>query len=90
MPDHLIFFHQATVKICGSLDIDRAVREIHAYLKNFIPLDGVMLCTYEPEKGAIRILSLATSLSTGPRNRPIDLSQGAQPLICHQSRGDLD
>jgi len=81
MTDDLTFFHQATVKICGSLDIDRAVGDIVLYLKGFIPLDGIMLCTYEPEKGAIWILSLSSSLPTGPWNRPIYLSPGAQSLI---------
>lgn len=81
MTDDLSFFHQATMKICGSLDIDKAVRESADFLKHYIPLKGMMLSTYEPEKGAIRILALATTLPTAPWSRPIYLSSQAQSLI---------
>ncbi|MBU0971703.1 MAG: sigma 54-interacting transcriptional regulator [Proteobacteria bacterium] len=81
MTDDLAFFHKATMKICGSLDIDKAVRESATYLTRFIPLDGIMLCTYEPEKGAIRILALAATIPTAPWSRPIYLSSEANELI---------
>lgn len=81
MTDDLTFFHQATMKICGSLDIDKAVRESAAYLKRYIPMDGIMLCTYEPEKGAVSILSLATTLPTVSWSRPVYLSLKAQSFI---------
>ena len=81
MTDDLSFFHQATMKICGSLDIDKAVRDSADYLKRHIPLKGIMLSTYEPEKGAIRILAMSSTLTTAPWSRPIYLSSQAQRLI---------
>jgi transcriptional regulator with GAF, ATPase, and Fis domain len=81
MTNDLTFFHQATMKICGSLDIDKAIQDSADYLQGFIPFDGIMMCTYEPEKGAIRILALSTSLTTPPWTRPIHLSARAQSMI---------
>jgi transcriptional regulator with GAF, ATPase, and Fis domain len=42
------FFRQATLRICGSLDIDRALFNTCAYLEKFLPLDAVGLYLYDP------------------------------------------
>lgn len=81
MADDMAFFHHATMKICGSLDIDHVVHECAAFLKPHIPLKGLMLSTYEPEKGAMRILAMATTLPTAPWDKPIYLSLEAQSFI---------
>lgn len=81
MTDDLTFFHQATMKICGSLDIDKAVQDSADYLRRHIPLKGIMLSTYEPEKGAIRILALSSTLSITPWPRLIFLTSRARTLI---------
>ncbi len=81
MSEDLAFFHGATMKICGSLDVDRAVRESAAYLKKYIPLKGIMLSTYEPEKGCIRILSMFSDIPTAPWSTPVYMSPGSRKLI---------
>ena len=81
MTDDMTFFHQATIKICGSLDIDKVVRECAAYLKRYLPLNGIMLSTYEPEKRAIRILALSATIPTALWNKPIYLSPEAQSRL---------
>ena len=83
------FFHQATLKICGSLDIDKVVRECFAYLKHYLPIKGIMLCTYEPEKGAVRVLSLAATLPISAWTKPIHLSPEAQARLMTSGDGVL-
>lgn len=79
--DDLTFFHTATMKICGSLDIDRVVHDCFEFLKGFIPLNGLMLSTYEPEKGAIRVFALASDIHVSSWSKPIHLSIEAQKLV---------
>lgn len=55
--DDMSFFHQATVLICGSLDIDKAVRECFAFLKQHIPLELMELSIFDPEINSIRVLA---------------------------------
>jgi hypothetical protein len=45
--DDMTFFHRATMKICGSLDENRMIRDCHLFLKQFLPVCSMMLCTYE-------------------------------------------
>lgn len=78
MTDDMSFFHQATMKICGSLDVDKMIQECATYLKRYIPLKGIMLCTYESDKGAIHILARATIIPTDSWAKSIYLSSEAQ------------
>ncbi|BBO81057.1 ATPase AAA [Desulfosarcina ovata subsp. sediminis] len=87
MTDDKTFFHQATMKICGSLDTDKVVRKCAGYLSAYIPLEGLMLSTYEPEKGAIRILALSATVSTAPWDKPIYLSAEAQAILAEMEQG---
>ncbi|WP_319523877.1 sigma 54-interacting transcriptional regulator [uncultured Desulfosarcina sp.] len=87
MTDDMTFFHQATMKICGSLDIDKVVRECAGYLGTYIPLEGVMMSTYEPEKGAIQILALATAIETAPWDKPIYLPSEVQSIPLNLQQG---
>jgi len=77
MSEDMTFFHQATMRISGSLEIDKVVRECFQYLKDFIPLDGIMLSTFEDEIGAIMILALASDIPTKSWTAPVILPPGA-------------
>ena len=88
MTDDMSFFHQATIKICGTLDIDKAMRDCTAYLEDHLPLDGLMLSTYEPERGAIRILAMDATVPTATwtPTQPTYLSSEARSYL--QALGD--
>jgi transcriptional regulator with GAF, ATPase, and Fis domain len=55
--DDMVFFHEGTVRICGSLDIDEALRGCFGFLKGQIPLELIELSIFDPEIGAIRVQS---------------------------------
>ena len=64
--DEMKFFHEATLRICGSLEIDTVLANCFDYLKEFIPLNGIQMSIYEPETGGIR--SIARASDIGAKN----------------------
>ena len=54
MIDDKSFFHQGTMTICGSLDENRMIRDCEKYLQLFMPVEGIMLSTYEQGSRSIR------------------------------------
>lgn len=60
MIDENSFFRQATLRICGSLDIEEAMRRCLDYLEQVMPVDRISLHIYERDLGAMRTLLLAT------------------------------
>lgn len=55
--DEKDFFRQATIKICGSLDIIKALRETLNYLQKFIPTDGLALVVYHPDQALVETVA---------------------------------
>jgi formate hydrogenlyase transcriptional activator len=54
------FFIETTLRICGSLEIEKALHQCFMYIKDFIPADRVILSCYEPEYTRFRVLASAT------------------------------
>jgi transcriptional regulator with GAF, ATPase, and Fis domain len=52
--DENIFFRQATLRICGSLDIEKAMQQCLRYLVGFMPVNELNLKLYEPRLRAFR------------------------------------
>jgi transcriptional regulator with GAF, ATPase, and Fis domain len=61
MVDDNEFFRNATLSICGSLEIEKAMRACVRVMRDFLPIDGMFLQVYEPDLGAIRTLATATA-----------------------------
>jgi transcriptional regulator with GAF, ATPase, and Fis domain len=55
------FFRQATLKICSSLDIEKAMLRCLKYIGEFIPASEMYLNLFEPTLGVIRSLAFVTS-----------------------------
>lgn len=77
----MAFFHQATMKICGSLDVNKMIHDCASCLGRCIPLDSIILCTYESERGAIQILAHNNAAIMDSRPRSIPLSPEAQRFM---------
>jgi transcriptional regulator with GAF, ATPase, and Fis domain len=54
------FFRKATVRMCGSLDIAQALHGILLVLKEFMPVDVMILWRYEESMGGLRRIAIAT------------------------------
>ena len=59
MIDENEFFRQATLRICGSLNLDAAMHRFLDYIKNVIPVSGIILGQYD----------LDSLLGTDPQHR---------------------
>ncbi len=60
MIDEKEFFREATLRICGSLNIEKAVWDCLLYVREFIPVDGMFLSHVRPDLGSIEYLAEAT------------------------------
>ncbi len=61
MIDENEFFREATLRICGNLEIEEGLRDCIKYLSKYIPADSIYLERYEKGLGAWRIVARATA-----------------------------
>jgi hydrogenase-4 transcriptional activator len=64
-----VFFREATLAICGHLDIKTALFEIFKVLQKWMPLDRMYIELYEPETNCLRIIAKASQ--SGGENQDI-------------------
>jgi len=69
MIDESAFFRQATLMICGNLEIEVAMMACLKYMRQYIPADRMFLQVNEPSLGAIRTIATAT----GDGGRKVDI-----------------
>ncbi len=54
------FFREATLRLCGNLEIEEGLRSCIEYFAQHMPADTIYLEKSEPELGAMRIIARAT------------------------------
>jgi transcriptional regulator with GAF, ATPase, and Fis domain len=64
--DYNEFFRQATIRICGSLDIETALARCFDYLKAFLPITGIHLIIHEPNHGTMQVVASLVSEGIQP------------------------
>jgi transcriptional regulator with GAF, ATPase, and Fis domain len=69
MIDENEFFRNATLRICGSLEIEEAMSSCVRYMGEFIPVDRMFLQVYETDLVAIRTVAIANA----EEGRKVDL-----------------
>ncbi len=57
--DEKIFFREVTLKICGSLEIEKALWRCFLYIRNFIPASQMNLHLYEQSLGVVETIAHA-------------------------------
>ena len=55
------FFREATLRICGSLEIEKALGSCLQFLSISIPLDRLILQRFDDSQGAMRTIAIATA-----------------------------
>ena len=58
------FFRNATLAICGNLQIEEAMSDCIGVIGDLIPVDRMFLQIYEPELGAMRTIAMATAYTS--------------------------
>ena len=73
--DDLTFFHEGTLRICGTLDMEEMLESCFHFLKEFIPIEWIDISIDEPQVGGIRVLARASNVTIAiPVDEPILLS----------------
>ncbi len=75
------FFRQATLLICGHLEIEEAMADCIRYLNRFIPADMISLELYNSDFSAMRIIAEATPDGGRKTNRLTPLPQEARDYM---------
>ncbi len=76
-----VFFRQATLRICGHLQIEVALSECLKYLKTILPVDSINLAVWEPDISSLRIIARATVLKGEKTDILIHMSLDAKEHI---------
>ncbi len=59
MVDEKVFFREATLRICGSLEIEKALWDCLIYIRDFMPADMIFMNLYDPGTGISETLAKA-------------------------------
>ncbi|MBU1055870.1 MAG: sigma-54 dependent transcriptional regulator [Proteobacteria bacterium] len=57
--DENYFFREATLRICGSLEIERALWDCFMYIRDFIPAEIMLIAVYDPAPETAEIIAKA-------------------------------
>ena len=73
----MAFFHEGTMRICGSLDIDEVLQDCLFFLKKYMPADGIQLCIYEEKFRWVRVIGISSDNVSIKKDAVIPLSENA-------------
>jgi len=71
------FFREATLLICGKLEIEAAMADCIRYLSQYMPADMMSLELFSPDFSSMRILAEATSEGSKKTDRLTPMPQEA-------------
>ena len=72
------FFREATLRICGSLEIEKALHSCLQFLQKSMPLDRVFLQCFDENRGAMRTIATATASECSALDLLTPLSEEAR------------
>ncbi len=79
--DEKEFFREAVLRICGSLEIGKALWNAFIYIRNFIPADQIYLNYYDPSLGTLNVAATATIEGGIRSNLQIPLNSDFRRLV---------
>ena len=88
MLDDNEFFRNATLRICGNLEIEEAMSSCASYLQGFMPLDHMFFQLYEPDLGAMRTLATASAEEASKVDLLTPLTKDARDRIRSAARAE--
>jgi hypothetical protein len=54
------FFREATLRMCGSLEVEKALWQCLLYIRQFMPADGMRFHVYDQRMGILQTVAQAT------------------------------
>lgn len=80
------FFRDATLRICGSLEIEKGLRACFQYISQHLPADRIYLQRHEPDLGAMRIVVRADATSGERTDHLIPYTEEATAAMAEAAR----
>lgn len=80
MIDEHQFFREVSVRICGSLEIDKALLSCFEYVRRVMPLDELIITIYDPEIKCIKNVAMVDTRGAVLTSEEIPLT----PLTPHE------
>ncbi len=75
------FFRHATLKICGDIEIEKALNQLIKFLNNEMPVKKAYLEFYDPQYQSMRFLAYADEFECRKLDLIAPLSEGARSLL---------
>ncbi|MCP4131149.1 MAG: AAA family ATPase [bacterium] len=75
------FFREATLRICGNLEIDRAMHACFEYIGSIIPLDTMYMELFEQDFGSMRVIAKTTKEESMQMDLLVPLSRDAKNAL---------
>ncbi|MBU1056593.1 MAG: sigma 54-interacting transcriptional regulator [Proteobacteria bacterium] len=87
--DENIFFREATLRICGSLEIERALWDCFMYIRDYIPADIMLVDVYDTDTGIGETIAKA-DLNGGKLTSVKTIAQEDTKRIIEETRKKSD
>ncbi len=81
MIDENEFFRQATLRICGNLDFELAMKDCLIFLRSFMPADRLQLSLYDRGLSALRTIAIATPTEASRVNTVLPLDEEGKKFL---------
>jgi len=79
--DEKAFFREATLRICGSLNVETFLYESFLYLRDYLPADSVFLTHYRAESGEHAALARATAKGSSLLNLTVSIPRDIRTFV---------
>jgi transcriptional regulator with GAF, ATPase, and Fis domain len=84
------FFRQASLRICGNLEIEKAMQTLIVFLKEFMPVSKLLLQLYDHDYHAVRTIAYAEETACRKLDLLTPLSKTAGKIACDTPPIDND
>jgi hypothetical protein len=71
MVDANVFFREATLRLCGTLEIEKGLKACLDYIRDHIPAEALSLQQFEPDHAAMRVVARASEKGAKKINVPV-------------------
>ncbi|THB76449.1 MAG: AAA family ATPase [Desulfobulbaceae bacterium] len=75
------YFREATLRICGSLEIGNALSDLRRFLADSMPVSHIFLQHYDPQYQAMRSIAYASESESGKLDLLTPLSKSAREKV---------
>lgn len=80
------FYREITMRICGSLEIDKALWQSFLYVKDIIPADELIMTVYDPDAGTLDVVATADERGGSMRTDKVPMPPQLQEQLEQPSR----